>query len=349
MAGCQLLAGLDNRQPTAVDAGDGGTDARDPCSQVGVPDSPDAGAGGDLTIVFALRSIDLGLDAGAAYGFNLDRACTCPAFDTCVRPDDAGPACDQPPGVDNAGVALLRTAAAQNLLSEEQANNSLSQGLSGLLVRIDRYNGLGDDALVHVAVFTSLGADGVLDGGTLLQFDGGDRWTVEETSVKGQLDGGYAAVAEDTSAYVSGGVMVARLDFPIVIGSTLGPPITFDMSSGIIVATLARKDAQSYTLSGTLAGRWAASQLLTSFEAYPDPFQQGRWLCGDDPTYLFLKQTVCRGVDIHKRADSDGITTRCDAYSVGVRFTAVSALFGSLVSRPDASHPCGASWSDNCP
>lgn len=352
-AGCQLLAGLDNRQPTEIDGGDATrADAPpDPCGQVGVPDLPDAVAGSvDLTIVLALRSIDLGLDGGAAYGFNLDRMCTCPGPDTCLRPDDAGQACDQPAGIDNAGVGLLRAAAAENLLSEQQANDSLSRGLSGVLVRIAHYNGLGDDALVHVAVFTSLGAESALDGGAPPLFDGGDRWTVEETSIKGETDGGYVAVAEDTTAYISGGVLVARLDFPVAIGSTVGPQVTFDMSSGIIVATLRRKDAQSpYTLSGTLAGRWAAAQLLTSFQAYPDPFQQGGWLCGNDPTYLALKQTVCRGVDIHKRADSDGTNTRCDAYSVGLRFTAVGAELGSLVTRPDASHPCGVSWSDTCP
>jgi hypothetical protein len=219
-----------------------------------------------------------------------------------------------------------------------------------LLVRIDRYNGLPDDAVVRVAAFSSPGVEGALDGGSVPLFDGGDRWSVDALSTKGQVDGGYVAVAEDTAAYVSNGVVVARLDFPLTIGSSLGVPVTLNLSNGIIVASLGRRDALSpYTLSGVLAGRWAASDLLTGLESYPDPFEQGKYLCGNDATYGALKQSICRGVDIHKRADTDGTNTRCDAFSMALRFDAVAAELGSVISRSDASRPCGPTWSDSCP
>jgi hypothetical protein len=355
IAACQLIAGLEDRrlrdEAGAADAADA-TPMDDPCSVVGLPPRPDPSSSTPddaVTIVYALQAIDFGFDAGMTgpYGFNLDKTCTCPGPDTCTRAPDAGIACDVPPqGIDNNGNLLFRKAAELNLVTQLQLNQALSTGESGVLVRIEKYNGQPNDAQVRVAVFSSLGIQGFAEGGAP-KHDGTDQWTVESQSVLGGTsDGGFVAVYADPTAYVTNNTVVAALDFPVTIGSTVTSPVTIELTSGFIVAKLANVSGVR-ALSGTFAGRWPMTKMLTSFQAFVDPFNPPTHLCGSDPAYQIVKGLACGAADITRSPDLDK-GGPCDAVGVGVHIQAIESQFGKVASRPDAGFPCGPQWSDSC-
>lgn len=353
---CQLIAGLEDRDVAKeAGAGDAGQDVgagEDPCTMVGLPSRPDpstSSADDSTTILYALRAIDFGFDAGATgpYGFNLDKACTCPGPDTCTRPPDAGTTCDVPKGIDNNGNALFRKAADLNLVTQAQLNMALSTGESGVLVRIEKYNGGANDAQVRVAVFSSLGLQGFMEGG-VPKHDGNDSWTVDTESVLGgtTTDGGVVAVHVDQTAYVANNTVVAALDFPVTIGSTITSAVTIELTSGFIVAKLGQMGGVP-TLSGTFAGRWPMTKMLTSFQAFVDPFNPPQHLCGTDGVYQIVKGLACNTADIARAPDLDN-RGPCDAVGVGVHFDAIQSQFGKVSTRPDAGFPCGPQWSDSC-
>lgn len=343
-----------------MNAVDGGSEAAggdaappDPCSSVGVPPRPAGAAGPDTTsIVFALTAIDFGLalDAGVTgpYGFNLDKTCTCPGPGTCVLPD-AAKVCDVGSrGVDNNGNRVFRLAAQFKFVQQDELNLAISTGMSGVLIRVDNYNGKSDDSQARLAVFSSLGLEGLFDGG-VPQLNGQDRWTVEDQSVIGGVisDAGAKPRFSDETAWVSNNQVVGSLDFPITIGSSLNAPVTIDLTGGVIVGTLGMKNGLR-TLSGTFSGRWEAKKMLLSFQNYTDPLDTTKHVCGTDPTYQDLKLVTCSTVDIARVQNLDNQGSDCDALSVGIHFEAVEAQLGNVSARPDAGFPCGADWAPSC-
>ena len=351
VAACQVLAGLEERKLALVvdgGGGDAGGDAApDPCTSVGVPPRPTGAPGPDTTsLVFALTTIDFGLDAGPTgpYGFNLDKTCTCPGAATCVLPD-GGKVCDVGNrGVDNNGNLVFKKAADLNFVTQDQLNFALSRGQSGALLRIDNYNGQRDDSQARLAVFSSLGLEGYLDGG-VPKFNGLDRWTLEDQSVLGR------AISKpkfsDETAWVTANQIVGALDFPITIGSQDNSPVTIELTGGVIVATLGVK-AGLRTLSGTFSGRWEAKRMLLSFQSYVDPLDTTKHVCGDSIAYQGLKSITCGAVDIARTQNLDNTGSNCDALAVGIHFEAVEAQLGTVASRPDGGFPCGADWSPSC-
>ncbi len=349
-AACQLLAGLGDR---TLAIHDGGSDASiedvvaNPCSALGVPDRPDASssANDSVTVTAALQDIDFGLDGGG-YGFNLDRICTCPGNDSCIRNGDGGPACDVGEGVDIQGRQLFQFAENLQVIQEVQLNQALESGQSGALIRIDEWNGTPNDSQVRVSVFSSLGA-----ASPPLAFDGGDLWSVQDFSVAGITDAGtYLATASVDSAYVVDGKVVATLDtdLPISVGSSVQSVVSLVLSSGVIVADIAQGSNGVYTLSGTLAGRWSMQKMLTSFQVFYDPLDSTQHLCGNDLSYQTVKQYACNLADIATNVLSDNTNAPCDAISIGLHFDAVSAQLGAIVPSPEAGTPCGPSYTDSC-
>jgi hypothetical protein len=354
---CQWIAGLEDRTVAAKDASvEAGDDAAtDPCKVVGVPIRPSADASAPTDpqdIVFALTAIDFGFDGGppsGRYGLNLDLTCTCPGADSCIRPPDAGSACDLPNGVDNNGNLLFLKAQQLQFVTQDQLNGALASGQSGALIRLSQYNGQSNDSLARVSVYSSLGLEGVYDGGSPT-FDGNDRWTIDQESVIGQdPDGGLVPSHSDPSAFVADGNIVATLDFPVTIGSTTTSPVTVQLTAGRIFATLGKNSQNVRTLSGIFAGRWEATKMLTSFQNFQDPLSPSQFVCGTDPVYAILHDVVCNLVDIARLETLDNNNNPCDALAVGIHFEAVEAKFGAVTPEADAGFPCGPSWTGSCP
>ncbi len=358
VAACQLLAGIDDRSVYVADAADlpdtgPVPDAAGQCRGADVPAAPDISTSSpsdplDFVAVLARLHLGVGPDAGGPYGFNLDRTCTCPEKDSCVRglAADGGklpPACDGVDGIDNSGLGLFELFAKSNLISEATFNDALGSGASGVFIRIRGYNGQPDDAQVQVSVYSSRGFSGYPDAGP--KFDGNDVWLVDDSSItNGNVDAPKYTTA---SGYVRGGVLVATLKFPIVVGSKNFDPIVIELQSGMIVARLDVVAQKLVKLSGRVAGRWEASKMLTSLQALNDPLQAGQHLCGTDPTYQVVKPKICEYVDITADPTDDG-TGVCNALSMALGFEAAPAKFGAVTPPVKPSQPCGANWSDSC-
>lgn len=355
-AACQWIVGIDGDLRVAA-AGDAGLDAAegsapDPCRSEGVPSVPvDAAPGGDSSIVFALRSIDFGIDGGAPVGLNLDGRCTCPGPGSCRAPGEVP--CDQERGIDNGSRDLLAQVFGRGVLDQPTINNALQSGYFGALVQIDGWNGEPDDTHVRVQVFASQGLEGPA-GRSQPVFDGKDIWSVDDVSVASSADGGppYASTASDDSAFVAGGSLVSTLSFPIIVGSSFGQRVRINVSDGRLFAAIRAEKGSGdagvqYSLQGTLAGRWPASELLGSLASLFDPLT-GTPICGDSGVYQLVKSEVCKRLDIPAKGSNDDLGQSCSAVSLGAKFVAVNAQLGSQKPKPDAGGGCGPTWSDTC-
>jgi hypothetical protein len=360
VAACQWIVGIDGDLRVAAPERDAGADAStdggapDPCRSEGIPSVPaDATPGGDISIVFALRSLDFGIDGGAPVGLNLDGRCTCPGPESCRAPG-AVP-CDQERGIDNGSRDLLAEVFGRGVLDQPTINSALQSGYFGSLVQIDGWNGEPDDAHVSVQVFASQGFDQkAVPGRSQPVFDGKDVWTVDDESVaRGGVDGGppYVSNALDDSAFVAGGALVSTLSFPIIVGSS-GPRVRIKVGDGRLFATIRTEKALGdagvqYSLQGTLAGRWRASDLLGSLASLSDPIT-GAPICGDSGVYQLVKSQVCARLDIPAQGSNDDLGQSCSAVSLGAKFVAVNAKLGSQQPKPDSGGGCGPTWSDSC-
>ncbi len=356
-AACQWIVGIDGDLRVATPASDAGADAGadaegvDPCRSQGIPTVPtDAAPGGDISVVFALRSLDFGIDGGAPVGLNLDNRCTCPGPGSC-RALGAVP-CDQERGIDNGSRDLLAQVFRLGVLNQSLINDALQAGYFGALVQVDGWNGEPDDAHVNVQVFASQGFEGPV-GRSQPVFDGNDVWTVDDVSVKTSVDGGppYVGVAFDNTAFVAGGSLVGTLSFPVIVGSSFGQRVRINVSDGRLFATIRAEKGTGdagvqYSLRGILAGRWPASELLGSLASLSDP--TGTPVCGDSGVYRQVKDLVCTSLDIPATGSNDDLGQSCSAVSLGAKFVAVNAKLGSQKPQPDAGGGCGPTWSDNC-
>jgi len=346
---CQLLAGIDDR--TLGDGGQGDSGV-DPCTtDPNIPPSAGdtQGASNVDDVVAVLHTLNLGLDTDAGLlGFNLDSQCTCPGPGSCST-KDGGKWCDGEGGVDNSGRDIFSTFS--GFITQDMMNQSIAQGVFGAFIRIADFNGGPNDSQVKVAVYSSLG----FDGPGQPKFDGTDYWSVDNGSLTGAGDAGDINLAANTAtvAYVANDTLVAYVKIPIVIGSTQYP-VTVNLDSGLIVAKLTMSaDRQSLvSMTGTLAGRWDTTKLLTSLQSLPDPLGDGgSHVCNNNGSAIYsaAQTTICNDVDIvaDKSADNQGVP--CNAVSMALGFTATPAHFGSQKNAPAAGTPCGASYTASCP
>ncbi len=343
---CQWIGGINDR--TVYNGGvDGGGGDGDPCSNAGLPPNPGLNTSSpsdSVTITAALSRIMLGTtDAGPYYGFNLDKTCTCPESDSCLHSASDAKACDDPNGVDNYARRIfesLNSLTDGGFITETRLNKALATGSSGALVQITSYNGKADDGEVTVTVYGSLGNVGFP---TPPSFDGGDSWIVDPVSA--------TKVYTTDNAYVAGYELVASsINFPIIVGTTVTQPVYIQLTSGLITANLATNDAGVVTkLTGLLGGRWDPAKFLPSLQYVPDPTSSGKYLCGNDLVYLFLKNTICENTDVNLDPTNDGLGDLCNAVSMGLGFEAVPANVGPSQTPPDAGEPCGPGYTDKCP
>lgn len=364
--GCSLLNPLDGYSGGQVDATVPSSTVTPPSFDSAVPEaSPgDAGCvsarpparppatgsqdGGSTTIVAALATFELADQADPKIanrrGYDLDLVCTCPGPRACA-PKGSAAVCDFPNGVDNSGGAWLLGLA--SLQPGTLIGEGISDGRSGLLVRVRNYNDLPDDEDVEVALFDTLGTEGTQpDAGSPspLKRDGTDRWTVDSRSLLGGVP--YLPVAVDTRAYVRGGVVVAEIRFPFRVGN-----FQFTISAGYLTASLVKRSGGYGLANGILAGRLNVSQFLTAFETIssPAPAPGPGFLCGSDPFYLGVRDSLCRVLDLPTDPNTDGRDAPCDAVSLLVGFAADPAVLGNVVQAPSSPRPCGNDWVGKCP
>ncbi len=352
----------------ATNGNDGAIDSGFVCDHATWPPRPDlsdAGvAGGDFTVVAAFNMIDIGLsaDVDAAvppFGYDLDGVCTCPGLPSCAAQAGAqGKAqqnCDGPGGRDNTSIQLFRTLGAAASTGASQIDQGLMAGQYGLLVVINGYNGQQNDSNVTVDFYVSNGLERDADGGIPTpQLNGNDLWTIDPNSVSGA---GATPLYSDDTAYVTQGTLVSRgmpRAIPIAFGdrSFLGGA-TMLLSGAVIVGQI-----QSYSVSGdggtvfayaltggTIAGRWATTDLLSTLATIPDSAHDGGFVCGNDSfTYNVIKTVVCQSADISQTPSNDNSSPQlapCDAISVGLQFAAVPAKLGQVFGVAPAPAGCG--------
>jgi hypothetical protein len=361
----------------AVDAGadsggsdastiDGAVDASLPHAFPPPPPTSDDGTE-NLDILFAMNAMRV-LPNGtsttahpaAPVGFDLDGVRTCPGPESCT-PVAGQMHCDGDGGTDNAGGLLFQTfASLGSQFNDDSVTQRLRTGRYDLLFRMKSYNGGRNDRQVIMIIYLSSEIESIPDGGLtpMPVFDGTDVWTVDPSSLVGGLtvDGGPSCEGNDNAciplfvdpaAYVTDGVVVAHVDFPISLGSASNAFVV-DLSDGLIVATLVRDGGAARIDEGQLAGRWNTTQLLTAFQAVSDPVNGTQYLCGTNGTYQNIKKLVCRGVDIATNPLDDGMGKPCDALSVAVSFSASPAHLGQILYHPPVPPPCGDNWKDDC-
>lgn len=335
VAACQLLVGIEERGVTRAE--DGGsdtaespTDAGPRCPPLDVPPRPDASDDGNQELVWALEEVHFGLDGGTYRSMNLDGRCTCPGAGSCRRPADAGgEVCDDDAGGDNASVGILRLLDQASVVREDYLNASLKDGTSGMVLRVEGYNGRPDDPYVVVSLYGALARD----AGT---------WTLDEASVEDAPT--RRAVSRAPSGYVAGGVLVAAFDFTLTVGGgPKQPPLRAALTKGHIVADISPDRAV-----GVLAGRWPTKNVLESVLGFPDPFASDASICGQSATFDLVRRVVCNAVDITSAENVDP-GTDCNAISVNVAFVAGKTSLGPVGIRPDSGLVCPSVAYEPCP
>lgn len=353
---CQLLVGIDDRK-IANDGGMSGEGGSDPCREIGIPPAPDSKTSQPTDAIdkyFALYTVNTGTDAGAIvrpWGFNLDKTCTCPSSDSCAV--TGPPFCDRDGGVDDEGQLVFTelqklvgafSPDAAAFFSDTLFNTALRDGSSGLLVRMRGYNGLADDAVVSVAIYSSPGF--ALEAG-VPQWAGTDRWRVDQSYVD---NGNLNTPVYEVTGWVRDFTLVASpAQIPIVIGSSSGQPVRLRLDTGHIVAKITMVNGQPVALNGTLAGRWKAVDFLQGLQGVPDPLNTAQYLCGTSSiTYGFVKAAVCRHRDLTSNKDYDNQNFACDAVSFGIGFEARLATPGNVELGKGQVYGCEGGWQASC-
>ena len=332
LVACADLLGiqdLSNQKPVpdAAPPADAGSDVDLRCTADPGPPRPDGGDGtSQADLLLALDSVDFGKVPDVP-GLNLDHVCTTDRDSgSCVSPATVfSAAIDRAGGVDNAGYEAFTTGAGA-LSVASQVKNELQKGNWSLLLRVRGYSGAADDPSVVVQVATGFARSGT-------------TWSVDDVSVDGGLDGALTS----TSAWVTGGVLLARFDdFPMVSRSSMGNFVVH-MKAAFITGTL---DAVKQTLTGgTVAGRWPVQDALSEIARVQASF----------PTTICigtqLKGILCSSRDILHAPKDDGTLNECDSVSMAFAFTAAAATFADPPADGGGLSPqvCLGAYSPTCP
>ena len=344
-----LLDGSADAPIVVSDAGDA-SDAGGGCTHLLPPPRPaaDDPSDADVTFVAVIAAVDFGVDGGVT-GYDLDRTCTCPGQESCTPAANAPAHCDGDGGTDNSGGALVaKFAQLSSQFDPSAANATLQTGRGSLVVRVSGYNGTKNDTAVNVDIFVSNGTVPLDDAGSnpIPLHDGNDQWGVDPASLYGTPPP-YVATHEDSAAYVSGGVLVGTLDFPLGLGFI--EPDFLQLHGAYVTATIAPTSTGLALQGGLISGRWDTRNLLTGLSVVKDPFDKSQYLCGTDPTYQALKTSICEAADITRLVQNDNTGAPCDALSLAIGFTAEPALLGGVLPQNKTfPTPCGATYSDQC-
>jgi hypothetical protein len=301
-------------------------------------------------LIFAIRSMDFGEDldpAKSEIGFDLDGSCTC--FDApgeiCKPWQKRDPLCDGPGGRDNSFPRLLKQLVSYSFADNSAAiSKKFNDGNYSILIRVQGWNLQPDDPEVTVSFYTS---DGTL---STPEWNTKDSWTVLDSCVNdGDID---KPRLRDTTAYVSGGKLVAALPtfdanddkVFIQLNESFGLALT-----GTVIVVKLNQLLDHYALTeGTLSGRWRDKDFFSQVgQIKSNSFGT---ICKDNFLYPEIKSSFCKFADLAGNvADATGV---CSAMSMAIGFAAQEARLGTVVpaTTPPASS-CPAATdpkTDNC-
>jgi len=131
------------------------------------------------------------------------------------------------------------------------------------------------------------------------------------------------------TGYVADYAVVAKLpEIQIGLGAGL---LTF--TNVVFVGNIIPEatGAGGYGLEGQLAGRLSIPSILAAAGVFRDPLDPTRtkYLCGDDPTYLTFRNTLCQSADIMSDPSRDRMGYPCDSLSASLGLSASPAKLGA--------------------
>jgi len=316
-------------------------------------------AGGNLDLVFAMRTIDLGesdLSAGPKVGYDLDGVCTCPEIGSCAGDEKFNEQrCDGPGGTDNNAARLFASLALiQKSLTSENLSKDAEEGDFAVLVRIRNYNGEANDDQVTVSLHPSRGfaQDPCNASNPLPAWDGSDRWPISASSVTKVGEPGTKVDCEvagspgydidtpttmDSNAYINDYRLVANVAEAGLLLPTNDGIVPIKLKQGLVSARLDDSSGSWALVDGSVTGRWplkAMFGIIGLFTSDDTP------ICTDHFLYTLMKNSFCRFVDI--RDDLGGATQSCNALSFGWAFGASLAKIGVVLEDPTAQSGCPA-------
>jgi hypothetical protein len=368
VAGCQLLFPTVASDDAGRDAGladtvthDARTDSGSPdvvraddCHALPLPPPAHTSVGAKtvsfVTAIQAFSGITAD-DAGYPLGFDLDHTCTCegkpPGPPSCRSPS---PNCDDPGGRDLIGDRFAQLFD-EHLKTTSQGgfNDRIAAGRFGVVLYVDDYNGKDDDDGVLLGFFIS---SGIIDPKTGMflppKWDGNDAWNIDPSSGSPVplSDGGvtYTPLAFTTTAYVTQGTLVAYAP-NLQLGLGLAP---LPLSGVVFSAHITKNTDGTYRLDGQFGSRASTHDLLgvIGHSGYTSADGGIRKLCGEDPLFLTLRQSLCAGADIMANPSLDDQDASCNAVSLATGFTALPARFGTSAPSVYASAGCDGSVVD---
>lgn len=294
------------------------------------PAADDPSDAGDQTFVVALHTLNAGIgDAGVTgLGYDLDNVYTCcdGGAESCKAAQAGATHCDQSGGRDDSAGLLLQSLAlvAGNAFNTNSVSQNLEKGLYSVLLQVQHYNGTPNDTSVAVSLYASTGV--LSDAGAA--WDGGDVWAINGSfSI---TDSGVPIPNHfDSNAYVSGGTLVLKVDFPLTLGASGTGAFDIDLTDGHITATVEQRGNGVYALTnGQIVGRWNVGQILYAVQALN---LMGSNICPGNMAYAFVKAQVCKYADIMTDQMQDQMGQTCDALSLGIGYTADPASMGPIV------------------
>lgn len=311
----------------------------DGCAHTRWPDRPTtAPPGGNRELVGAVKKMVF--FTGADAGFDLDGLCTCPDKPACKSPAGPKGTCDLPfaTGIDNVGGAFIKGLYPAN----DELQGSLDQGKSGLVVRVQGFNGTPNDNDVVVSVYNVAGLET-----PPAKHDGTDVYDVDTASLlttPTELGSKYI----DPSAYISNGILVAQLELDIrldVKGSVSLPPtadvVFLPLHQAKLVGKIEPVAGGGLKLTNaTIAGR------LTSTKALHEVGHLG--LCQDAASYQGAKFQTCQYADLAQDHAEDGQDKACQAVSFTLQIDVVPAKIRAAVPARTAPDLCPGEPDDRC-
>jgi hypothetical protein len=304
-----------------------------------LPMNPTGGIRDYEFVVAFHKYLFLGPDGGTQdFGFDLDGMCTGEGEGpSCLEPSWAGQHPDGRDGRDNSAlasyVALDDAGTPRNQAITTQT--AAESGALNTLIRVRHFNGAAADNDVEVAFFAgTTSPDALTQAPIVPAWGGNDVWRplAEWIVPNGDAGGGQKWTAKYVSskAYVTGGVLVAHLDY--ARGAT-----AFRFSDVWIQARI-----EGLTLGpghwslrdGVFGGRALIDDVLANVEYAADP-TGGNFTCRNSPNYLRAKQRYCAIADI--RYEGNDPTAPCDAVSWQWRFDADPAKLADDFDRAVAA------------
>jgi hypothetical protein len=347
----------------------------DGSGSAGVPNRPPANTSSpddSESVAFALHEIFLRQSAemAARIGVDLDATVTTGRYDATCEPrvvdgEVVGQAVvDGDRGIDNSiGTILLPTVASALPCLEDNLALTQGRGVGTILLWVQGWNGLPDDASVTAMLSTAV--DGTSEDPSLVGFR--DQNAVDLTYLQGRpgveapdpewdhedswfLDPGDFSAdqtgqvsldlpkALQIDAYVSFGRLVVPLlpgtEFKLIAGDGTVPSdgaMTVTVNGGVMMGDI--REDHTRLERGIFAGRFSLDKLGETTPRIG--------MCSINATVIgtLLDQFA----DIQQSPDNDGTGAECDAFSVGVTFNGVAGRVAGLAasSRP-ALAPCAA-------